>query len=344
MKILPLLALSLAGCSLYLGSDDPALTSPTKSSLTDEESSCGDSEVHVIGVYETHGDQHGEYHPPGDAQVTVNRPGNIALVLSAYEPVNWQVSLGEGVTIKSVTLIGYYDQTVNLTNVPVNHGQACGYSYPYNGGGCDTDEMLAKATELAGGEVTTFHGCYQASSWTLNADGTAESNCSGSESYELRDSCTGDGDDDGGGGDDPGEPITWSQTEFTTISPPPCSGERFLRYDARYKVFVGAILCGDAEHYKLYMSDRSDQPFAEIADYGGHGQDHCELVNRAFRITNDDDITSGGCTSCSVGDSIDIIDVPVYARDKFGKAFKRVTARFWADLTTNEYSCGVSIP
>jgi hypothetical protein len=45
----------------------------------------------------------------------------------------------------------------------------------------------------------------------------------------------------------------------------------------------------------------------------GHGQDHCELVNPAFTIPNED-ITSGGCTSCSVGGVVDVMDVPVFAR------------------------------
>jgi hypothetical protein len=33
-----------------------------------------------------------------------------------------------------------------------------------------------------------------------------------------------------------------------------------------------------------------------------------------------------------------------YARAQFGEPFARVTSRFWADLTTSRYSCGVAIP
>ena len=109
-------------------------------------------------------------------------------------------------------------------------------------------------------------------------------------------------------------------------------------------MWVGAILCGSGSRYKLYMSDRPDQPFLQIADYAGHGQDHCELVNPAFSIPNEDDITSGGCADCAVGNVVDVIGVPVYARAKFGESFERVISREWADLTTPTYACGIAIP
>lgn len=116
-----------------------------------------------------------------------------------------------------------------------------------------------------------------------------------------------------------------------------------MRHDDHYGVWVGAILCGDATRYKLYMSGALDQPFVDIADYAGNGQDHCELVNSTFTIPDEDDITSGG-TTCSVGDIVDPIGIPVYVRSHFGEPFQRVTSQFWADLTTTVYSCGVAIP
>jgi hypothetical protein len=131
---------------------------------------------------------------------------------------------------------------------------------------------------------------------------------------------------------------------FTTHDQPSCSGARFVRYDDHYQAWIGAIQCGSAEQYKLYMSEQRDAAFLQIADLAGHGQDHCELVNPAFTIPDEDDITSGGCTACSVADLIDVIDSPVYARATFGDRFERVQSRYWADLTTSRYSCGVSIP
>jgi hypothetical protein len=345
MKLAPLLALSLAGCSLYFGDaaddpssldpgagpdPDPAPESPASGTLP---ARCGSPEVHVIGVYETRSDHSGGDHPTGEARVTIERPGDHVLVLSAYEPTSWRVTLAPRAHVQAITLIGYYEQTVDLPNVPVAHDTGCGYSYPYNGQGCDTNALLALAQVHAGTAVTSFHGCYQASDWTLHADGTVASSCNTSAGYEVDQMF---GNCGGGRG--------WMKQSFATYSPASCTGARYVRRDDRYGAWVGAILCGGANSYKLYMSATLEEPFLEIADYAGHGRDHCELVNPAFTLPNEDDITSGGCTSCSVGELVDLIGVPVYARARFGEPFQRVTSQFWADLTTTVYSCGVSIP
>ena len=144
---------------------------------------CGSPELHVIGVYETSSNHSADNHPAGDARVAIERPGDHILALSAYEPTNWHVRLAAGATVRAVQLFGYHAQTVDLANVPVTRGTACGYSYPYNGGGCDTNELLALAERQAGTRVTTFHGCYQASDWTLHTNGTASSNCNTAAGY-----------------------------------------------------------------------------------------------------------------------------------------------------------------
>ena len=343
-----LLALPLAGCSLYFGSDapppgvapDPGVPTdpvdPGDKPTDPAPAKCGKPEVHVISVYETSSNHGPNNHPPSAAQVAIDRPGDHALVLSAYEPVNWRVAVAPGVNIQSVTLLGYYQQNVDLPNVPVTRGQGCGYSYPYNGGGCDTNQLLALAKQLTGAELTTFHGCYQASRWRLNADGSVVSNCNTAAGYEVDEllaACV-----KGGG------TTAWEQVNFPTYSPAACTGQRYVRFDEKYGLFVGAVLCGDPKHYKLYLSDSVTRPFLEVADFAGHGQDHCELVNPAFTLPNEDDITSGGCADCAVGPVVDINGVPVYARANFGEPFQRVTARYWADLTNPVYSCGVAIP
>jgi len=349
MRLLALLALPLAGCSLYFGSDsslpgeDPSVEPPPDPTRPPEEepplpppvppSNCGSPEVHVLSVYETSSD----HAVTGSASVTIERPGQHVLVLSSYEATSWHVTLGANVRISAVQLIGYEAQTVDLPNVPVTHGTGCGYSYPYNGGGCDTNALFAQIEAKAGVGITTFHGCYQASQWTLHADGTAASNCNTAAGYHVSEviaKC--------GGGD------RWERGEFQTLTPPSssssCTGSRFVRYDAHYEAWVGAILCGAPNRYKLFMSKARNDRFLEIADFAGHGQDHCELVNPAFRIPNEDDITSGGCATCAVGPLVDVTGVPVYARARFGEPFARVRSTYWADLTTMFYSCGIAIP
>ncbi len=136
----------------------------------------------------------------------------------------------------------------------------------------------------------------------------------------------------------------WTQLDFQTFEDVTyCDGERFVRYASEYGTWVGAEVCAPGL-YKLYMSDREYGTYYEIADYAGHGQDHCELVNDQFTLPNEDDITSGGCTDCAVGGVIDLIDVPVYVRGYYGERFELTISGFWGDLTTPWYRCGVDIP
>ncbi len=141
----------------------------------------------------------------------------------------------------------------------------------------------------------------------------------------------------------PAVPSYWKLYSFSTYGTPSCSGPRYVGYSQRYGGWVGAVLCGTNTKYKLYMSVSETGTYYQIADYAGHGQDHCELVNASFAIPNEDDITSGGCTSCSVGSLVDVQNEPVFARSRFGEAFKQVTSVFWADLSTSYYMCGVPV-
>lgn len=146
------------------------------------------------------------------------------------------------------------------------------------------------------------------------------------------------------GPDDPDGSTGWVLQDFATSDgDPACDGQRLVRFAADYQAWVGAVLCGSAERYKLYMSQTQRGTYHQIADYAGHGQDHCELVNPRFLIPNEDEITSGGCAECAVGELVDVIDVPVFARARFGESFEQVTSRFWADLSTTWYECGVAL-
>lgn len=141
-----------------------------------------------------------------------------------------------------------------------------------------------------------------------------------------------------------GTVLSWRKANFTTHNTSStCSGDKYIGYSSRYALYVGAQLCGSNNTYKLYMSDSENGTYYQIADTGGHGQDHCELVNQSFTIPNDDEITSGTCKNCSLGDMFDVQNEPVYVRSKIGESFKKAQSTYWADLTTKSYSCGVSI-
>ena len=76
-----------------------------------------------------------------------------------------------GAQIQQILLNGYHSQTiVGASGIPVetrsydqtgtNFGGSCGYSLPYNGGGCDTNQLIQGVTNYTGLDWTSFNGCY----------------------------------------------------------------------------------------------------------------------------------------------------------------------------------------
>lgn len=102
MKLFYLLAITLAfllgGCALAPHSEDRPI-------------------VHAIGVYEgtyPPGVRHSHgYHPFGEVRITVATKTPIALILSAYEPVNWVFDLHDGAQVRQVVLNGYHPDRVS---------------------------------------------------------------------------------------------------------------------------------------------------------------------------------------------------------------------------------------
>jgi hypothetical protein len=138
-------------------------------------------------------------------------------------------------------------------------------------------------------------------------------------------------------------PFAFASSEVRT----PCTGARYVRYLPRYGQWVGVSLCSPTR-YKIFLARDQHGVFREIGDYAGNGQDHCELVNPSFRIPDEDDIRSGGCTTCAVDES-HIFEPPGgsegWSRARFGDPFAFVTS--WPEVslyTVQWYECGVRIP
>lgn len=128
------------------------------------------SELHIVAMYQATGDA---------VTVTVTRAlVPLTLVLSSYEPVAFTLVLAPGVQLEHVILNGYNKHTVQgqgaamVTDISANFGDpswvACGYFWPMNDGGCDTPENVASAELLTGLTLTTFAGCYEGVSFTLD--------------------------------------------------------------------------------------------------------------------------------------------------------------------------------
>ncbi len=128
-------------------------------------------ELHILSAYEPTS--------TNEILVHVDRTTQMTLVLSSYEPVNWIVTTAANTQIDQILLNGYHTQSITIddSSIPIetrsydqtttNFGSVCGYSYPYNGGGCDTDLLLQGLTNYTGLDWTSFSGCYTAEQFLL---------------------------------------------------------------------------------------------------------------------------------------------------------------------------------
>lgn len=130
---------------------------------------CSARELHVLGVYEPTAGR-------SSVPVEVTRTGAaLTIVVSSYEAVSWDFTLGPGVVVERVVLNGFspqavtgLDSTVTITNRSgPGFLAACAYEWPVGTGGCATEMLIAGVEPLVGLSTTSFTGCYQASTFTI---------------------------------------------------------------------------------------------------------------------------------------------------------------------------------
>lgn len=144
--------------------------------------------------------------------------------------------------------------------------------------------------------------------------------------------------------------LTWTRKDDVTLGDsiamdPACTGPTYVAFNDKHRLHVAALQCGGAGKYKLLLASSLEGTYYEISDGGGHGQDHCELIKPGFRLPNDDEITSGGCTKCEVGAFGSVLGRPTFNRDCGGEAFTFLpNATSAGDLSPAFYRCDVDIP
>lgn len=181
MKRIKYLALMLAGVISNANSATITINDSAYSYSYNYNSGISQSpELLLIGVYETltpHYDVLGN-HLQGNATVHITNGGEkpIVLALSSYEPTLWNIDIAPGVNVSQIILNGYYNQALSgvggnllVTNKSGlgNYLAACGYSWPYNGGGCDTNYLKSRLESFTGLTLSTFAGAYRATDFTV---------------------------------------------------------------------------------------------------------------------------------------------------------------------------------
>jgi hypothetical protein len=134
-------------------------------------------ELHVIGVYEGQEVQgpHG-VEPRGSVAVHVARPGHdVVLALSAYDPVDWKITVEPGTRLQQVILTGYHAQRATAPagvpldiygsedNRPLIREGGYGYQWP----SFQADQVAQAAQGLARVPLTSFRGCYRSSHFVI---------------------------------------------------------------------------------------------------------------------------------------------------------------------------------
>ena len=135
-------------------------------------------------------------------------------------------------------------------------------------------------------------------------------------------------------------PTSWAAASFAfpqdALS---CSGPQLVRYDATAGLWVGVVGCAD-NFVRLYLSGSPSGPFVQATDLAGHGQDHCELVVPGWTLTNEDDITSGGCATCATSVNLPIEGVATYARAFLGQPWTYYPSSGTWSWQTSRLFCG----
>lgn len=136
-------------------------------------------ELHIFGVYESDG---GHGAPPGNLTVQIDRPAEMTIALSSYEPVDWTIVVGVGAVIDGIVVNGYEPQTVTVVDpygavlaVQVdNHSPASNGWFgvvPWSTQGgyylTETQQFIGDMETVSGLTATAFWGCYHSTGFHL---------------------------------------------------------------------------------------------------------------------------------------------------------------------------------
>lgn len=166
-------ALAFASVSLLVACTSSEGTSAT--ALEQEPGNCGSLETHVFANFRA---------PDGVATVRIARPGSHAIIVSGYEPIEWTITTENGAQLEAIYAVGVKPQTVRAPagvmvvseNKQAGDPYGCADGYPLSTPGCNTKNLI-DLVEHRVHEITSFHACHEASSWSLGDNMAVTSDC-----------------------------------------------------------------------------------------------------------------------------------------------------------------------
>lgn len=142
-------------------------------------SSSGNKELHLIGVYEANADhKNRNYLSKSAIEIKVERRNKpIILALSAYEPVQWNITAEPGAVIEKIIVNGYHNQTVSgVSGIPIEEhsyeetGNYIGdfiYKWGATAESSNTSSLVTKLEQTNRTSLTSFQGCYRGTNFTI---------------------------------------------------------------------------------------------------------------------------------------------------------------------------------
>ena len=140
----------------------------------------GNKELHLIAAYEATSSPENINSSKNAIAVKVQRKNKpIILALSAYEPINWNVTIEPGAVIEKIIINGYEKQNVSgINGIPIEE-------YSYKGTGNSLSEgnfmyqwdsttdsttsssIVTKLEQISHTSLTSFQGCYRGTSFLI---------------------------------------------------------------------------------------------------------------------------------------------------------------------------------
>jgi hypothetical protein len=129
-------------------------------------------------VYEANADhKNRNYLSKSALEIKVERRNKpIILALSAYEPVQWNITAEPGAVIEKIIVNGYHNQTVSgVSGIPIEEhsyeetGNYIG-DFIYKWGAAEssnTSSLVTKLEQRNRTSLTSFQGCYRGTNFTI---------------------------------------------------------------------------------------------------------------------------------------------------------------------------------
>ncbi|MGE8280352.1 MAG: hypothetical protein ACN6O2_07930 [Stenotrophomonas sp.] len=157
---------ALAARSMTASTALPASSTRVPSAAAPLAALARNARIEAVGVYEAANGVHGVgiQHQAGSIQIRVRRSSTpTILVLSAYEPVNWMLTVEAGANLQAVLVGGYHTgQVFGAGNARI---MQLGRTYAYKRGGQEYSALDAEVQGVTGKSINAFQGRYDGSTF-----------------------------------------------------------------------------------------------------------------------------------------------------------------------------------